>query len=87
MNSSQNSTFDQDVGKVSIFVNGREYPLSSTGWVTFTAYAQIFGIKGVNRINNWITRGVVSKENILEVPELNLRLIKAIPYHRRGNRV
>ncbi len=40
-----------------------------------------FGINNTSKISNWISRGVIPPENVLELPELNgIRLIKAIPY-------
>lgn len=33
-------------------------------------------------VSNWIKRGIIPPENILEFPELNdIRLIKAVPYY------
>ena len=60
--------------------NGTKFPLAD--WITIAEYAKRFGLKSTMVITNWIKRGVIPKENILHVPELNdIRLIKAVPYH------
>jgi translation elongation factor EF-Tu-like GTPase len=58
---------------------GKTYDLSD--WVTVKQYAKIYGIASTQVVSNWIRRGVVPKENIVEIGEFNnLKLIKAVPY-------
>ena len=64
---------------VTIEVNGQKYSL--TEWVTMKEYCKRFGLKNTMVINNWISRKIIPKENILNISQLNnLKLIKAIPY-------
>jgi len=59
--------------------NGTQFPL--TEWLTIAEYTKQFGLKSTMVVTNWMKRGVIPKENILHVPELNdIRLIKAVPY-------
>ena len=59
---------------------GKSYSLSE--WITIKEYAKRFNLNNTNTVSNWIKRGIVPAENILDIPELNnLRLIKAVPYH------
>ena len=62
-------------------VHGISYPL--TDWLTPRNYALKFGVKNTETVINWINRGVIPAENIREVPELGLRLVRAIPYAPR----
>ncbi|TDE13175.1 hypothetical protein [Dyadobacter psychrotolerans] len=64
---------------VTIEVNGQKYPL--TEWVTMKEYCRRFGLKNTMVVNNWISRKIIPKENILNISQLNnLKLIKAVPY-------
>jgi predicted urease superfamily metal-dependent hydrolase len=64
---------------INIEIDGKKYPLSE--WVTMKEYCRRFGLKNTMVINNWITREIIPKENILNISQLNnLRLIKAVPY-------
>ena len=59
--------------------NGRQYPLSD--WLTPKEYARRFDIRSTQVITNWIRRGVIPKENVVIIHELNnLTLVKAMPY-------
>ena len=59
--------------------NGRQYPLSD--WLTPKEYAKRFDIQSTQVITNWIRRGVIPKENVVTIQELNnLTLVKAMPY-------
>ncbi|WP_338876970.1 hypothetical protein WBJ53_15035 [Spirosoma sp. SC4-14] len=62
-------------------VHGVEYPL--TDWLTPKNYATKFGIKNTETVINWINRGVIDSENVKEIPELGLRLVRAIEYSPR----
>ncbi len=58
---------------------GQEIDLGE--WVTIKEYAKRFGIKSTNVVSNWISRGVIPPENIIDIAELNnIRLIRAVPY-------
>jgi len=61
--------------------NGVDYPLNE--WLTPKNYAIKFGIKNVETILNWINRGVIPTDNIKEISELGLRLVKAVEYSPR----
>ncbi|MCF0041143.1 hypothetical protein [Dyadobacter fanqingshengii] len=57
-------------------------------WVTIKEYCHRFEIKNVETVLNWISRGIVPRENIMVVEEFNnTKLIKAVPYAVRGARV
>ena len=59
--------------------DGQQYPLSD--WLTPKEYAKRFDIQSTQVISNWIRRGVIPKENIVIIQELNnLTLVKALPY-------
>lgn len=59
--------------------NGKYYPLSD--WLTPKEYAKRFDIPSTQVITNWIRRGVIPKENVVTIQELNnLTLVKAMPY-------
>ena len=62
-------------------VHGVDYPLLD--WLTPKNYARQFGIKNVETIINWINRGIIPAENVKEIPEFGLRLIKAVEYTPR----
>ncbi|MEO6287041.1 MAG: hypothetical protein ABIN80_06230 [Dyadobacter sp.] len=56
-------------------------------WVTIKEYCKRFDIKNVETVLNWISRGIVPKENVVTVEEFNnTRLIKAIPYQIRSTK-
>jgi hypothetical protein len=58
---------------------GNRYKLGE--WLTIRDYAKKFGLPNTMVVTNWIARGIVPPENILELPELNdIRLIRAVPY-------
>ena len=61
--------------------NGVDYPL--TDWLTPKNYAKKFGIDNPETVLNWIRRGVIPAQNVKEIPELDLRLVKAVVYTPR----
>lgn len=66
--------------KTHLNLQGKSYNLSD--WITVKEYAKRYGIASTQVVSNWIRRGIVPKDNILEIGELNnLKLIKAVPYH------
>ncbi|GAB3643820.1 hypothetical protein [Spirosoma arcticum] len=62
-------------------VHGVSYPL--TDWLTPRNYALKFGVKNTETVINWINRGVIPADDVREVPELGLRLVRAVPYAPR----
>ncbi|MFD2937103.1 hypothetical protein [Spirosoma flavum] len=62
--------------------HGVSYPLSD--WLTAANYARKFSIENVATVTNWINRGIIPQENVKEIPELGLRLIKAVEYSPRA---
>lgn len=65
--------------KVAIVIDGKKYELSE--WVTLSDYCKHYGIKSTSRVSNWILRGIIPQENIINVSRLNnLTLIRLLPY-------
>lgn len=61
-----------------LYNNGEVIDLGK--WVTAKEYGERFGVS-INRVTNWIKRGVIPKENVRRIKALNdIRLIKAVPY-------
>lgn len=61
-----------------LYNNGEVIDLGK--WVTAKEYSERFGVS-INRVTNWIKRGIIPKENVRRIKALNdIRLIKAIPY-------
>lgn len=72
---------DQLISEVRDYLvsNGIEYKLGE--WLTIKRYCQKFEIKNVETVMNWIRRGIVPPENVVELEELNgLKLIRAVKY-------
>lgn len=63
-------------------LHGVSYPL--TDWLTPRNYAKKFGIKNTETVINWINRGVIPAEDVKDVEELGLRLVRAVPYSPRN---
>ena len=62
-----------------LFKDGKQYSLSD--WLTPKEYAKRFDLRSTQVITNWIHRGVIPKENVVTIQELNnLTLVKAVPY-------
>lgn len=60
-------------------LEGIEYDLKE--WVTIKKYCELFQIKDIQIVQNWLSRGVIPGENIKVIEELNgLKLIKAVNY-------
>lgn len=65
--------------EISIAVDGKEYSMND--WVTIQNYCKMFNIDSTSVVTNWIKRGKIPSENILELKELNnVRLVKAVSY-------
>jgi hypothetical protein len=64
--------------EVIIEVDGVKYPLKE--WLTIKEYCDTFGLKTTSIVTNWSKRGIIPAENILFLPQLNIRLIKAVSY-------
>ena len=63
---------------VFLYNNGEKLDLGK--WVTAKEYSERFGVK-INRVTNWIRRGIIPPENVRRIKALNdIRLIKAVPY-------
>lgn len=71
--------------EVQIKINGTEYCLNEqNGWVTLSRYVDLYKIKNLTTVLNWINRGIIPKENIIEIPCLNnMKIIKAVQYEPR----
>ena len=65
--------------QISIAVDGKEYSLND--WVTIQNYCKIFNIESTSVVTNWIKRGKIPRENVLDLKELNnIRLVRAVTY-------
>jgi hypothetical protein len=63
-----------------LILQGQTIDLSD--WVTPKEYVKRFGLKSTNVVSNWIRRGIIPPENIVELKMLNgIRLLKAISYN------
>ncbi len=65
---------------VTIEVGGQKY--NSKDWLTYSGYCKKYQLKSTSIITNWIKRGVIPPSNIVSIKELDIKLIKAIPYMR-----
>lgn len=64
----------QQLQDVKLVVEGAEYDLHE--WITISEYSRLHNLK-VSRVQNWISRGVVPRNKVLAVPQLNnVKLIK-----------
>lgn len=53
-------------------------------WVTIKKYSEMFRIKNIETISNWINRGIIPAENVRVLGEFNnIRIIKAVPYNAK----
>jgi predicted nucleotide-binding protein (sugar kinase/HSP70/actin superfamily) len=69
----------EETKQISIDVDGKEYSLND--WVTIQNYCKMFNIESTSVVTNWIKRGRIPSENILDLKELNnIRLVKAVAY-------
>ena len=71
----------EDLNKVKNYlqIDGDTYLLGE--WVTLKKYCLMFEIENIETVLNWINRGIVPKENVKVLEDLNgLRLIKAMKY-------
>lgn len=69
----------EETKQISIAIDGKEYSLND--WVTIQNYCKMFDIESTSVVTNWIKRGKIPSENILDLKELNnIRLVKAIAY-------
>ena len=59
-----------------LIYKGITYPLA--GWMTQTAYAEKYGMN-IKTLGGQISRGVINPENLLDVPEWGLRLLRDVP--------
>lgn len=57
-----------------ILISSQEYDLSQ--WCTITQYAKLLNIKSTQVVTNQIKRGKIPAQNILVIPELDLKLMK-----------
>ena len=71
----------QEDAKAILQLHGISYPL--TDWLTPRNYAKKFGVKNTETVINWINRGVIPAEDVKEVEELGIRLVRAVPYSPR----
>jgi predicted nucleotide-binding protein (sugar kinase/HSP70/actin superfamily) len=69
----------EDKKEISIAVDGKEYSMND--WVTIQNYCKMFNIDSTSVVTNWIKRGKIPSENILDLKELNnIRLVRAVSY-------
>ncbi|WP_080055811.1 hypothetical protein [Spirosoma aerolatum] len=64
--------------KGKITYEGKEYILGE--WVTIADYCRLYNFKP-SRVQNWIDREIVPRQNVIVIQELNnLKLVKNVPY-------
>ena len=63
-------------------MHGVDYPL--TDWLTPDNYAKKFELPNAEMVFRWINRGMIQAENIKEIPELDLLLVRAIEYENQA---
>lgn len=70
---------------VAIMIEGKIYQLNQQMgyWVTVSHYVEMFGLKGTNVVNNWVKRKIIPSDCVIDIPLLNVRIVKAIPYQPR----
>ena len=69
----------EETKQISIDIDGKAYSLNN--WVTIQNYCKMFNIESTSVVTNWIKRGKIPSENILDLKELNnIRLVKAVAY-------
>lgn len=66
-----------DDTKTTLALHGVNYDLDD--WLTPIRYAERFDVSK-QVVNNWISRGVIPTDHIKDIPELGLKLIKAVSY-------
>jgi len=71
----------QQEAKAVLQLHGISYPL--TDWLTPRNYAKKFGVKNTETVINWINRGVIPAEDVKEIEELGIRLVRAVAYSPR----
>ena len=53
----------------------------TTDWVTIKEYCKRFDIANTQTVTNWISRGIIPREDVHIIPELNnIRMIRAKKY-------
>ncbi|WP_128544101.1 hypothetical protein [Larkinella soli] len=73
-------------GKRYLALNGKQYKLED--WLTSAEYARKYGLSSANVVTNWIMRGVIPPEDIIDVPELNnLKLVRNREYKKTSTEV
>lgn len=76
---------EENISKpVTISIGEDVYVLGGEGnWVTFQQYVEMFNLKSINTIYNWVARGIVSDNHCVEIPNLNTKLIRAQTYDKK----
>ncbi len=69
-------TFKTESDELSNFLvqNGKGYLLDE--WLTIKEYTKKYDLQSTNVVSNWIKRGIIPKECILETKFNDLKLIK-----------
>lgn len=74
------------IDEVSSFLKINEIDYDLNEWMTVKSYCEKFKIENTQTVSNWIKRGVVPSENVLEIKELNgIKLIKGVDYKKLLN--
>ena len=72
---------DTAIAETRAYLISRGQAVDFSEWVTIEEYCKRFNIKNIAIVINWIKRGIVPKENVVTIEELNNAIvIKAIPY-------
>ncbi len=72
----------RELSESKLIIAGKEFDLAE--WITLSEYAKKHNLT-LNRVQQWVNRGVVPAESMVIVPELNyLKLIKDQEYLTRA---
>lgn len=72
---------DKTISEAVNFLRQNDVDYQLGEWVTIKRYCEKFDIANTQTISNWINRGIIPAENIVEIKELNnIKLIKAMNY-------
>jgi hypothetical protein len=70
-----------DLARTYLIKNGTVLDLTEE-WLTISDYCARFKIKNTQTVSNWIKRGIISSQDIHNIPELNnTRFIRAKKFH------
>lgn len=76
------SEADSAIQEAENFIISNGQVMNLTDWVTIREYCNQYDIKNVETVLNWIKRGIIPREDVRTIKELNnIRLIRAKEYN------